>query len=68
MEDGFILRVCAKAIADPGNVNLVLLDELNRANVPKVLGDLLTTMDPEGEVRTSATTAEVQRDGARAVK
>jgi len=43
--DGFFLRVCARAAADPQRDFIVLLDELNRANVPKILGDLLTTLE-----------------------
>ena len=43
--DGFFLRVCAEAARNPEKKYSVLLDELNRANVPKVMGDLLTVME-----------------------
>ena len=43
--DGFFLRACKKALQNPTQDHIVLLDELNRANVPKVMGDLLTTIE-----------------------
>lgn len=43
--NGFLLEVIQEALADPGSDYLVLIDELNRANVPKVFGDLLLTME-----------------------
>lgn len=43
--DGFILRIVEEALAKPDSDFLVLLDEINRANVPKVLGDLLVTLE-----------------------
>jgi len=45
MQDGFFLRVCAEAVNDPDADFVVLLDEFNRCNVPKVMGDLLTTLE-----------------------
>lgn len=45
-KDGFLREVINDAVADPGSDYLVLIDELNRANIPKVFGDLLLTMEP----------------------
>ena len=42
---GFILRIVSEALARPEEDFVVLLDEFNRANVPKVLGDLLTVVE-----------------------
>jgi hypothetical protein len=42
---GFLLRVVKEAQEHPGLDYLVLLDEINRANVPKVLGDVLLCME-----------------------
>jgi MoxR-like ATPase len=42
---GFMRRVIAQAEAAPDQDFLVLLDEINRANIPKVLGDMLMTME-----------------------
>lgn len=44
-KDGFLRKVISEAIANPDSDYLVLIDELNRANVPKVFGDLLLTME-----------------------
>lgn len=43
--DGFIVRVVGEALRKPNSDFLVLLDEINRANVPKILGDLLVTLE-----------------------
>ncbi|WP_432834117.1 McrB family protein [Dactylosporangium sp. CA-092794] len=45
IQDGFFLGVCAAAAAAPDRDVLVLLDELNRCNVPSVFGDLLLTLE-----------------------
>lgn len=44
-QDGFLRVIIAEAIKDPNSDFLVLIDELNRANIPKVFGDLLLTME-----------------------
>ena len=44
-KDGFLREVINDAWAEPDSDFLVLIDELNRANVPKVFGDLLLTME-----------------------
>ncbi len=43
--DGVFLRACTAARDNPGKYVAILLDELNRANVPRMLGDLLTVME-----------------------
>lgn len=45
IEDGFFLRVCKEALQYPDEEVYILIDEINRGNVPKVLGDLLSTME-----------------------
>ena len=45
VHDGFFVRVCHEAVHYPHRDFLILLDEINRCNVPKVLGDLLTTLE-----------------------
>jgi hypothetical protein len=43
--DGFLLEVIGDAIDHPEKDYLVLIDEINRANIPKVLGDVLLCME-----------------------
>jgi MoxR-like ATPase len=44
-QQGFMRRIVTAAHANPDEDFLVLLDEINRANIPKVLGDLLMGME-----------------------
>jgi len=44
--DGFFKKAVHEAIDNPKMDFLIVLDEFNRANIPKVLGDLLTTIEP----------------------
>lgn len=44
-KNGFLREVIRAAVSDPDSDYLILVDELNRANVPKVFGDLLLTME-----------------------
>ena len=45
IHDGFFVAACAEAVRNPNTPYVVLLDELNRCNIPKVMGDLITTME-----------------------
>jgi len=45
IDDGFFVRACKKAIGAYNRAVIVVLDELNRCNIPKVLGDLLTLIE-----------------------
>lgn len=57
-QDGFLKRIIAEALANPDQDFLVLLDELNRANVPKVLGDVLVCMESSKRSKRNSTTGE----------
>lgn len=64
VDDGFFVRVCQKAVRHPDRDVLVLLDELNRCNIPSVLGDLLLALEGSrratfaGSDRSQATAAD----------
>ena len=49
--DGFFKKIVDEAKADPTIDHIVLLDEFNRANIPKVMGDLLTLLEPSKRAR-----------------
>ena len=57
-EDGFLRNVIESASKNPGCDYLVLLDELNRANVPKVFGDLLLPMEASKRMTWNASTGD----------
>ncbi|MCU1453840.1 MAG: hypothetical protein JWN46_1986 [Acidimicrobiales bacterium] len=54
LRNGFMTRAVVIAEANPGADFLLLLDEVNRSNVPKVLGDLLLTLEKSKRTRWDA--------------
>lgn len=47
LEDGIFKRVCRAAQANPKRPFLVLIDEINRANIAKVLGEMITLLEKD---------------------
>ena len=45
LDDGVFKRVCRAAQANPGRPYLLLIDEINRGNVAKIMGELLTLLE-----------------------
>lgn len=57
VKPGFIVDVVVEACRNPTEDYLILLDEFNRANVPKVMGDLLTLLESSKRATFDASTA-----------
>ena len=45
MTDGIFTQVCDAAAADPERSYLLVIDEINRGNLPKIFGELITLLE-----------------------
>ncbi|MEU6995877.1 AAA family ATPase [Streptomyces sp. NPDC046465] len=55
MTDGLFRRVCAAAMKAPDDVFLIVVDEINRGDLPRILGELITLLELDKRDAVSVT-------------